>query len=1207
MTTGPLQVFDCTLSGVSLIEASAGTGKTWNICALYMRLLLQRGLEVPQILVVTFTNAATAELRERIRSRIAGTLARLRGGEADDGDEFVERLLLTLRSQHGLDDEDMKRRLDHALQTFDEAAIFTIHGFCERALRDTPFGAGMPLSMEFVTDDEALRLEVACDFWRRSVAAGDLPAGLAGVLIGHQDTPEKFARLLQRHVARPLSTELWPAGIDAPVSVDTNALQRAHDAARACWRRERDTIIGRVTEVLPRLHGGIYKPHTLATAAASWDVLLAGGDPLEAQDGLEKLDLLTSRRLQPKKGQAPPAHHEFFDLAEVLLEQRAVARAALEAGRTQLLYRLLRDGAPALRNAKLARRAMNFDDLLYNLYERLTGGHHPWLAGHLQKRFPAALIDEFQDTDPLQFRIFRTIYGSADAVLFLVGDPKQAIYSFRSADLHVYLRARREATRIYTLAENQRCTQELLRGLNALFGARERIFMLDGLDYIPLVYGRRPRKLLVDQTLARAPLQLWTLPRAADGEPQSKPEARERSASACAAEIARLMAGSEHGLITLDGAKLSAGHIAVLVRTHNEGRIMREALAAFGVGSVELSQDSLFASAEARDLERVLASILEPTRAPLLRAALATVLMGGTAARIEALSGDDGTLLDWMARFADYRDAWLGHGIGVMLRRLGVQQKIAERLLSLPLGERRLTNFLHLGELLQGADVRPASPDVVLRWLQARIAQGTHDDAAQLRLENDRRLVQIITIHKAKGLEYPLVFCPFLWDGHAGAANGCADGREYHDDDGNLVVDFRMLSEEDAIDVHRRQAQDRLAERMRLVYVALTRAVHRCYVVVGSYARRTAHGASTRESGNAPLQRLVADPGLQPVQIEAAWSGLAQRAAPDIGISPLPAAPGVPLALPRVPPEAITIADPPSHIPSGWRLGSYSQLIHGASGETAAVDHDLRAMQTQAADTGVPDTVPAEDIVRFPRGLTAGHCIHAVFENADFTRPQGWNAAIAAALRAYPQVPRQGQSAAQLPGMLANMLRDVLHTPLPGGIRLAKLSPERRLVELKFSLPVSRITHQGLKRLLAQHGVPMPALNFPALQGYLNGAIDLVFEAAGRYWLADWKGNYLGATAVHYDAQAMRRAMDEHHYHLQYLLYTVALHRYLQRRVPGFDYDTHVGGVLYLFVRGVRPAWTGADGAAAGVYAHRPPKALVEQLSALMAPARDAA
>jgi exodeoxyribonuclease V beta subunit len=1208
MPDEPLQVFDCDLSGVSLIEASAGTGKTWNICALYMRLLLERGLDVPQILVVTFTNAATAELRERIRSRIAETLGRLRGAAANASDAFVEDLLCTLRERHGLAGADLERRLEAALQGFDEASIFTLHGFCERALRDTPFGAGMPLSMELVPDEATLRLEVASDFWRRSIAAGPLAPGLAAMLIEKKDTPEKFARLLQRQAAKPLARALWPQGIDGPVAIDLDALQGAFVAARASWQRDRTTIVARVYEALERLDGRRYKQKSVDTAVADWDALLAADNALEAPQDLEKLELFTSERLRPKKGRTPPAHHEFFDLAGKLLAERDAALAALALGRMKLLHQLLRDGPPALRSAKLARRVMSFDDMLYNLYERLAGGRYPWLAGLLQDRFPAALIDEFQDTDPLQFDIFRRIYPGAGATLFLVGDPKQAIYSFRNADLHVYLRARRDATRIYTLVENQRCSQSLLRGLNGLFEARERVFMLPGLEYVPLIYGRRVRKTLIDATIARAPLQLWTLPGAVDGTPLPKPEAQWRAAVASAAEIARLLAAAGAGGITLDGQGLSARHIAVLVRTHVEGMLMREALAIRGVGSVELSQQDVFASTEAQELERLLAAILEPLRVPLLRAALATTLMGGDAAQIEALSGDDGDILDWMERFAAYRDEWLRRGVGMMLRRFIVQQGVGARLLSLALGERRLTNLLQLGEILHAADARHATPEVLLRWLQSRLADDSRDEASQLRLESDSNLVQIVTIHKAKGLEYPIVFCPFLWDGHSGRRQAGIEGLEYHDETGAQVVDFRTPSDEDAQRIRQQIAAERTAERVRLIYVALTRAVHRCYLIVGSYTRGIPGGVSVVESGHAPLHGLVcADDDATPGQIGAAWSELARRCAPDIGIDQLPSASGAPVLLRRALPEALAIPDPPSHIPSGWRLGSYSQLIHGASSEAAAVDHDLRAMAGGGGSSDVPDGVAATDMVRFPRGMTAGHCIHAIFETVDFTRPDGWTRAIDAALRAYPQLPRQAGAGAQLPGMLANMLADVLHTSLPAGFRLADVSRARRLVELKFSLPVSRITHQSLKRVLDQHGLPMPGLGFPALQGYLNGAIDLVTEAGGRYWIIDWKSNYLGAVAADYTAAVLRRAMDEHFYHLQYLLYTVALHRYLRRRMPGYRYQQHMGGALYLFVRGVRPAWIDRDGAATGVFACRPAQPLIESLSALMEPATDAA
>jgi len=1220
MSSAPLDVFRCDLAGMSLIEASAGTGKTWNICALYMRLLLQRHLDVAQILVVTFTNAATAELRERIRRRIAETLDHLKGAPADDSDEFV-RQLLNAQSASQADSADMQHRLEQALQRFDEASIFTIHGYCERALRDTPLGAGMPMSMELVTEESALSAEVAGDFWRRRIAAGELAPGLAAFMVDAGDTPKKLATLLEQRVAKPLATVRWPDDIDAFEPADLDTLQRTFDAARECWQRDKARIVAIVTEALGRLNKNSYKPATVAAAAADWDSYLTAGNPVTAPTDREKLHLFISRNLKPTAGKGPPGNHEFFQLAEAVFDLRAAARPALHVARCRLLRELLTDGPGALRNAKRVRRVMSFDDLLSNLHERLKSGHYPWLAPLLRSRFPAALIDEFQDTDPVQFGIFHEIYSAPDTTLFLVGDPKQAIYSFRNADLRVYLRARSEATRIYTLAENQRSSQSLLSGLNVLFGSHGGGFMVEGLDYVPLVYGRKRRKPFVDNSQARAPLQLWSLPRADSKTPLDKADARRRSAIASAAEIARLLAAGQRGELTLDGENLKAGDIAVLVRTHKEGMRMRNALAQLSVGSVELSRTSIFKSAEAKEIERILAAILEPMQVSQVRAAYATVLMGGSAAKVEAMSADEGDLLGKMARLAEYRDQWLRRGIGVLLRDLMIQEKISARLLSLQFGERRLTNVLHLVETLHTADAHRATPEVLLGWLQAQLAKDAPDEAAELRLESERNLVQIVTIHRAKGLEYPVVFCPFLWDGSPGRSDSSPYGCEYHDDAGALVMDFRYAPEEED-QIKSGNDADRLAERLRMTYVALTRAMHRCYVVVGSYSKKTGTASSEMESRRGALPWLAAGAGMPPAQwrenqltvdeIDTAWWALAQRSrsadqgASAIGYAPLLPGPGVPLLSPHENPQSIVILEPPSRILPGWRLGSYSQLIHGASGERSAVDHDLRAVSGDAADL-VPDAVSAEDIVHFPRGMTAGHCIHAVFEAVDFTRPDGWGSEIVKALRVHPQTPRQGTTAAHLPGMLANMLKDVLHTPLPGGFRLAEVPRARRLVELKFSLPASHVTHVALRKLLAQHGHAMPALNFAELHGYLSGAIDLVVEAAERYWVIDWKSNFLGATAAQYGTVALEGAMGQHHYHLQYLLYTAALHRYLQQRLPEYAYDKHFGGVLYLFVRGVRPGWIGQDGRAAGVYSVRPDKRLIEDLSTLMVRAKEVA
>jgi len=1284
-----LDVFHCPLSGISLIEASAGTGKTWNICGLVLRLLLERPFTVQQILVVTFTNAATAELRERVRNRLVDTLAGLRAPPGTDlaagGDPFVRDLLAALRGR-GLDDADMVRRLDQALQTFDEAAIFTIHGFCQRALADTPFTARMPLVLDLLADDSELLMEAVHDFWRQRVAGEAADPLLAAYLLDRGDTPDQWARLLKRQLAKPLSRLLWPADLDggAAPSAQTAALQAAFDTARQQWAVERSAALAAVQAGLPRLNGTTYKKDALAAAAQDWDALLAADGPPLSRAGLPpKLALLGSRTLQQraKKDQQPPAH-PFFDNAQALLDALDGADRALRLARLRLLRDLLVDAAARLRQAKRQRRVVAFDDMLFNLYERLVtpvadadggGSAPPPLAAALRARFPAALIDEFQDTDPLQFAVFHTVYGGAaaqQAPLFLVGDPKQAIYSFRHADLHTYLQARDQAGARYTLRANQRATRPLIDALNRLFGRHPQAFMQPGLHYQPVAFGDKPRPLLADRSAPRAALQVWTLPTdARSGQPLAKPLAQAAAAATCAGEITRLLAAAMAGDLTLGARPLRAGDIAVLVRSHAQGGVMRQALAALGVGSVELSQASVFHSPDAEELERVLAAVLQPARDGLLKAALATRWLGWTADRVAALADDEAQQMAWVQRLAGYLDTWRQRGVGVMLRQWLHAEQVDQRLLAQADGPRRLTNLLHLAEALHQAAAEHPAPEALLRWLQAQRDDPRGDEAAQLRLESDQNLVQIVTIHKSKGLEYPVVFCPFLWDGRAAPANDGPDGVAGHDAQGRPVVDFRKGLDDD-FDEPAAKAAARLeaaAETLRLVYVALTRAVQRCYLVAGNYRARAGRGLSPAESGRSLLNWLVAGDGLspeawfdtkrtlaEPAAIEAAWAALADPGAaegtpPALAVAPLPAAWRQPLPPPAADAEPLQALTPPAPLPTGWWIGSYSSLAQGAQAvvaaapadavtersdrpghERAGADHDLRAdLAPDPADGLVDDLVDepgdgdtgtapwadppatalaADDILRFPRGAAAGECVHAAFEHADFTDPATWPAAVARALREHHPAGLLAAPAADTDGLAAMLLRllgDVLHTPLPVGsarpLQLATVTLARRRTELEFHLPVPQLGAAALNRVLARQGYPVPRLEFGTLRGYLKGFIDLVFEHDGRYFIADWKSNHLGETATGYGDTALADAMTSHNYHLQSLLYSVALQRWLQRRLPGYTHERHFGGVLYLFVRGVRPGWSTAAGAPAGLHFHCPEAATLDALSGLLA------
>jgi len=1233
-----LDVFACELAGIRRIEASAGTGKTWNICGLYLRLLLEGRLEVQRILVVTFTNAATAELRERIRQRIVDTLAWLQAEQSGQaiagGDDFVERLVRSARDRHGLQTSDMIARLKLALATFDEASIFTIHGFCQRALADTPFTAQMPLAMELVRDDAGWVAEAANDFWRRRVAVDDLDAGLAGHLVTRKDSPAGFAALLKRHLSKPMATARWPDDLAASVPADD--LRADHALARQMWHARRDAIEETVLRGLPGLHKGRYKEEWVQAAALAWDTLLAQDDGLAALDidagSLERLDLLGAAKLKSatNKNQATPSD-EFFDVAQRLIDLRAKALQALALSRLALLRQLLEEGSQAQRAAKRRQRVIAFDDMLFNLHDRLTRGDSPWLAGELKKRFPAALIDEFQDTDPLQFAIFKTIYTTptddtlSDAPLFFVGDPKQAIYSFRNADLHTYLAAGDHAVAHYSLAENQRSSEPLIRALNQLFLANPRAFMLDGLDYQEVAFGKKPRQSFTDTSAPRAPLQVWTLPPDDDGEPMFQRNAIDAVVAATAAEIARLLAAAQRGEVTLGKTPherpLAAGDIAVLVRSNAQGTRVRQALTARGVGSVELSQASVFRSSDAEELDRVLTAILEPARERTLKAALSTELMGRDAAAIAALADDESALLDAVQRLAGWRELWLQRGVGFMLRQWLAAEQVAGRLLARPDGERRLTNLLHLVECLHEAGERHAAPDTLLRWFQSQRASPDADDATQLRLESDQNLVQIVTIHKSKGLEYPVVFCPFLWTAARGGRADALTGLAYHDDDGLTVIDYghEFRDEAHQKDVKRRLKLEESAESLRLAYVALTRAVHRCVIVAGCY-RTAGRYPSATGSTRSLLNWLVAGAGMTPdewfehkngaASIAAAWQALADRSGGAIDVSPLPDVDAATLQAARPSPDTLAALPAPRTLPAGWWIGSFSAIAHGAAHDMSGVDHDLRVAEAPAPNA--IEEVSAfrpddDDPLHFPRGAAAGEAIHLAFETIDFVDRTEWPQAVAQSLqllRTMGVADAPGADGATLRArMLARLIEATLDTPLPLGtaqpLRLAELPRSRRLVELEFHLPAHRLAAGALNDTLAALGYAMPQLSFATLRGFLKGFIDLVFEHDGRYFVLDWKSNHLGDTPAHYGQDTMAAAMRDQGYHLQALLYLVALDRYLRHRLADYDAQRHLGGAVYLFVRGVRPDWHDAAGAPTGVYFDRPAAATIARLSAL--------
>lgn len=1172
-----LQAASCPLHGIINIEASAGTGKTYNLCLLYERLVVEKGLPVNQILVVTFTEAAAAELRDRIYRRLHATV-------------------------HAPDTPPPARqRIAAALLAFDDAAIFTIHGFCHRALTRLAFAAGQPLVAGEVVSGDDLLQQVSEDFWRRQV----LPlAGLEARSLSNNTafSPQSLARALRDTLARPLA-QRRPEITSLPAFNSASYQRLLHELQQA-WEQEADPARQVIIQALleKQLNGNKYREASVTKAWAAWQALIAGNPPNATL--LESAHRLTASRLKDgcNKGCSPPAHPLFtaFDHAFPPLGECAAYLDSLPA---RLLLQLVAEAPTRLEALKASRRVLTFDDMLHNLYRALAGAEQlPGLAEQLRQAYPAALIDEFQDTDPLQLAIFRTLYddGRADGgPLFLVGDPKQAIYSFRGADLHTYLAAKQRAHHHYLLGHNQRSTQSMIDAVNALFEANPDAFRIPGLSFHPVSKGEKAIPSLNDASAMPMPaLAFWPLEEALAGETASKADIQLACAQASATEIVRLLTAADAGQITLGERPLQPGDIAILVRSHAQGKRMKEALTAAGISAVELSDASVFASFEAEEMRTILHAIIEPGRTRLLRAALATVLLGQNSSQIEAINGDENALGTLSTQFASYRQRWLEQGFAAMWQQVLSEHSVMARLLQLPHGERRATNLAHLSELSSAESRLRPGMEALLHWLTAQSsARGGTSATAQLRLESDENLVRIITKHRSKGLQYPIVFCPFLWDdGNPSRLLQSSIPLRYHDADGQTILDFAPGAF--AYDTARREAEE---ERLRLIYVALTRAIYRCYAVGGV-------ANTSRSSGPSSLLNwLVAGKGI-PVEdwsrtgkeptpdresVRQAWQKLARTNPDALGFMTWPERRSI-LSLRSTTSAPIYRARETSRrLRPAWLQHSFSSLLRLS---TPAVDDHGDLMPAQAIEP-CPEHIPSTDILHFPRGTRAGDCIHTLLERVDFAADtRHWRPLIEETLRHYLPSPEPLKETRV--HMLQNWLGDLFATELLPGLRLRNIPPQLRLSELAFHFPAQALSAGQLTEVLQKLGRTPPSLGFEAFSGFLRGSIDLVFAHDERYYVVDWKSNYLGHEAADYRNPALDGVIRQHAYDLQALLYQLALHRSLRHRLgPAYDYERHFGGALYLFIRAVRPGWPGS-----GIWHWRPQENDMAALDRLFPP-----
>lgn len=1156
------------LHGVRLIEASAGTGKTFTIGLLYLRLLLGLGgpdagtrpLSVEEILVVTFTEAATAELRGRIRANIHELrLACIRG--------VSHNPMLIQLLQEVPQPAEAASLLLAAERQMDEAAIFTIHGFCQRMLNLNAFESGMLFEQQLIEDEQQLWRQASADFWRRHCYP--LTLDIARIMMSEWSGPEQLLTTLQPWLQGE-APSLRPAPMDDETLASRHKANLARiDAMKAQWRASGDKVLTLVaqSDVDKRSYSSKNLP-VWCNKISVW----AQSDTRDYQLPPELVRFGQQALTEKTKKGCVPSHPLFLAIDAFLAQPLSL--------RDLVIARALSEVRAAVRKEKRQQALLGFDDLLTRLDEALQRPDGGQLAQMIRQRFPVALIDEFQDTDPLQYRIFRTLYlNQPGHMLLLIGDPKQAIYAFRGADIFTYIQARKEASAHYTLDTNWRSSPAMVEGVNRLFSRLDAPFLFADIPFLPAKVSppNQPLSLCLDQQ-EQAAIRFWLQA----GEGCSVSDYYQRMAQQCAADISHWLQAGQQKRALLGKAPalrpVQASDITVLVRNRHEANLVRQSLNQLSIPSVYLSnRDSVYATPEARELLWLLQAVLAPEQERILRTALATSLCAFDAAQLDAL---DQNAHGWDAlvdTFARWQLLWRQRGVLPMLRQMILERELAENLLASENGERRLTDLLHLGELLQEAAAQLDSPHALVRYLAQQIAEpGSQSASQQLRLESDRHLVQIVTIHKSKGLQYPLVWLPFAADFRE------ADIALYHDRDNfAAVLDLRADASSLAL-----AEQERLAEDLRLLYVALTRSIYRCSIGVAPLFRGTRRKQGESDLHKSALGYLLQRGEAATAEQLAAW--LCEMNTPGCEVVMVTEPDAERWQEPAVADRPLEAQVVTRVLSENWRVTSYSGLRQHSSALLLDVMPSFDAEAAGDAQSEMLETALTPH--HFPRGASPGTFLHELFESLDFPHPPPPE-------KLAQHLQQSGYPLHWQP-MLSEWIARVVNTPLnEQGIQLAGVQASDRIVEMEFYLPVEReLTANQLDALMRYDALSAqaPPLDFRQVQGMLKGFIDLVFRWQGKYYLLDYKSNWLGDNGDAYTQQAMAQAMIDHRYDLQYQLYALALHRYLQHRLTDYDYERHFGGVFYLFLRGM-------DGSSPdyGVFHTRPTRDFVSQLDSL--------
>ncbi len=1171
-------IINAPLDGSNLIEANAGTGKTWSMSSLFLRYLLETDIAFDRILVVTFTRAASHELGQRILDRLLQCHRYFSQGA--DADPLIEHLYTSIHDTHGNGGvETALSRLNQAIVAFDMTRIATIHGFCEAVLAGIAFTAGYDSDAELLEDPLPPLRTLVQSHWQRQM--DQLDQDLVAAINPDAAMLDQLTRTLLGLMEKPYATVHRPA--DKPSGNMMTALRESLHSLRERWA----SCSQEVRAMLLGKQGLNQRYYREASIDAYLAQLMAALEPnlpaVQALESLPKRLHQTALDRACNKGvDSSDIQHEVFSQVEQIASlSEQISDEVDQTIRDMPLLILEQLRGDWQDQLKVTRRRTHHDSIR-NLRELLDADDSGVLHEKINGDYGVALVDEFQDTDPDQYAIFRSLFIDRGLPVFFVGDPKQSIYRFRGADVFAYLNARDACERIYTLNHNWRSTPAMIDAVNRIYQAHEQPFLSDDIGFsASKPGGQQPEPLPATLHEARGTVNCMVLP---GDDRMSRADAETRLARITAAELSALISEG-----------LCSKRVAILVRTHDQGILMRQALAEVGVRSAQLDRSSVFESDSCRDLIRLLQSVSRPLDLGRVCAALATRLMGASAEDIHQLQRDDAKIDTMLARFATMREQWTHVGLSALINTVLQDDHRAAILLAGQDGERYLTNLHHLIDLMiEYAHRFEASPSQQLDWLVRQHQQPPlGQENSLLMLDSDRDLVQILTIHKSKGLEFDVVFCPFLWPGTDPSRLINRAGRrrpaECHDPSGQFIVDSGSEQYPQRL---QQQLDEMQAEDMRLLYVAMTRAVHRLYVAL----------APTSGLIWSPIGRLFS--GCAKVDQQLNYQDMLEKL-DVLGIRCLSE---VEIESSQSPGDEADVGfrslTPERQVQSSFQINSYSAMAsrlhelnrdHGrAMDESDNDDSDI-----QDSRESEPEPIePMQGIDLLPPGTHSGNLVHELFEFLPSFAMRGTE------LSRYVEqkLPRFGQSV-ELSDSLARHIERILAMPIDlqqigqdsEPMVLAQLQKHDVVAEMEFHLAM---TADELSSLVSDL---YPQQDSRAVIGRLvqftHGYIDLVVCFRNRFYVIDYKTNYLGNSVSDYRPDRLQAAIAEHRYDLQYHLYSVALNRYLANHLLDYSSQSQFGGVIYLFLRGMAQQQVEADNAVpqAGIHLYRPSDSWLEQ------------